>query len=311
MQAMTQPPVAYPCYRHPGTATYIRCQRCGRPICGECMISAAVGFQCPECVSEGAKQTRQNEAPYGGTRSANPSLTTIVLIALNALVWAAITATGGALSRLVDTLALLPVGRCLSAADPRSYYPDVGAQACRLMADGSWQPGVAEGAYWQLLTNAFTHIELIHIGLNMVMLWFLGPTLERTLGRVRFLAVYLTSALSASVVVMWLSEASTTTLGASGGVFGLIGALLVLAYKVGGDVRSVLIWLGINVVYTFIGPGSISWQGHLGGLLGGLAAMVIVIYAPKAGRSRWQLLGLLGLTALLLVLAVVRILQLG
>jgi len=308
---MTQPPVAYPCYRHPATATYIRCQRCGRPICGECMISAAVGFQCPECVSEGARQTRQNEGPYGGARSANPSLTTMVLIALNAIVWVAISATGGALSRLVNVLALLPVGRCISASDARSYYPDAGAQACRLMADGIWQPGVADGAYWQLVTSAFTHVELIHIGVNMLMLWFLGPNLERTLGRVRFLAVYLVSALSGSVVVLWLSDPSASTLGASGAVFGMIGALLVLAYKVHGDVRSLLLYLGINVAYTFIGPGNISWEGHLGGLIGGVAAAIIVLYAPKPGRTRLQLLGLIGVTVLLLALAVVRILQLG
>jgi membrane associated rhomboid family serine protease len=233
-----------------------------------------------------------------------------VLIAINALVWAAISLTGGALSRLVDTLALLPVGRCLSAGDANRYYPQVGQQACQLMADGSWQPGVAEGAYWQLLTSAFTHVEILHIGMNMLALWFLGPSLERALGRIRFLAIYLISALSGSVVVLWLSDASATTLGASGGVFGLIGALLVLAYKVHGDVRNVLIWLGINVAYTFIGPGSISWQGHLGGLLGGLAAASIVVYAPKAGRSRWQWLGLIGLTLLLAALAVIRILQL-
>ncbi len=308
---MTQPPVAYPCYRHPAAATYIRCQRCGRPICGECMISAAVGFQCPECVSEGARQTRQNEGPYGGARSTNPSLTTIVLIALNAIVWVAISATGGALSRLVNTLALLPVGRCISASDARSYYPDVGAQACRLMADGIWQPGVADGAYWQLVSSAFTHVDLIHIGVNMLMLWFLGPSLERTLGRVRFLAVYLISALSGSVVVLWLSNPSDSTLGASGAVFGMIGALLVLAYKVHGDVRSLLLYLGINVAYTFIGPGNISWEGHLGGLIGGMAAAIIVLYAPKPGRTRLQLLGLIGVTVLLLALAVVRILQLG
>jgi membrane associated rhomboid family serine protease len=308
---MTQPPVAYPCYRHPATATYIRCQRCGRPICGECMISAAVGFQCPECVSEGARQTRQNEGPYGGARSTNPSLTTMVLIALNAIVWVAISATGGALSRLVNTLALLPVGRCISASDARSYYPDAGAQACRLMGDGLWQPGVADGAYWQLLSSAFTHVELIHIGVNMLMLWFLGPNLERSLGRVRFLAVYLISALSGSVVVLWLSNPSDSTLGASGAVFGMIGALLVLAFKVHGDVRSLLLYLGINVVYTFIGPGNISWEGHLGGLIGGVAAAIIVLYAPKPGRTRLQLLGLIGVTVLLLALAVVRILQLG
>jgi len=275
------------------------------------MISASVGFQCPQCVSDGARQTRQNDAPYGGRRSANPSMTTIVLIAINALVWVAINATGGALSRLVDALALLPVGRCFSVGDPNRWYPEAGQQVCQAMTDGSWQPGVAEGAYWQVLTSAFTHVEVLHLGMNMLALWFLGPSLERALGRVRFLAIYLISALAGSVVVLWLSEASTSTLGASGGVFGLIGALLVLAYKVRGDVRTVLLWLGINVVYTFIGPGSISWQGHLGGLLGGLAAALVVVYAPRAQRSRWQVPGLIGITAVLLVLAAVRILQLN
>lgn len=275
------------------------------------MISAAVGFQCPECVADGARQTRQNDGPYGGRRSANPTLTTIVLIAINAFVWAAISATGGALSRVVDALALLPVGRCLSVEDANRYYPDTGRQACQAMADGSWQPGVAEGAYWQLLTSAFTHIEILHIGVNMLMLWFLGPSLERALGRVRFLAVYLISALSGSVVVLWLSDPGTSTLGASGAVFGMIGALLVLAYKVHGDVRSLLLYLGINVVYTFIGPGSISWQGHLGGLLGGLAAAILVVYAPRAQRSRWQVPGLIAIVVVLLVVAAVRILQLN
>ncbi|MGV8907598.1 MAG: rhomboid family intramembrane serine protease [Propionicimonas sp.] len=275
------------------------------------MISASVGFQCPVCVADGARQTRQNDGPYGGRRSANPNLTTFILIGINALVWAAISATGGALSRLVDALALLPVGRCLSVGDANRWYPDAGQQACQAMADGSWQPGVAEGAYWQLLTSAFTHVEILHIGVNMLMLWFLGPSLERALGRVRFLAVYLISALSGSVVVLWLSDPGTSTLGASGAVFGMIGALLVLAYKVHGDVRSLLLYLGINVVYTFIGPGSISWQGHLGGLLGGLAAAILVVYAPRAQRSRWQVPGLIGITVVLLVLAAVRILQLN
>ncbi len=306
-----QPPVAHPCYRHPDRPTYIRCQRCGRPICGDCMISAAVGFQCPECVATGARQTRQNDGPYGGRRSANPSLTTFVLIGLNALVWLAITVTGGVFSRLGDALALKPVGLCYSVADPNGIYPRLGGEACRAIADGRWEPGVADGAVWQLLTSAFTHVEILHIGMNMLAIWFLGPSLEAALGRVRFLAVYLLSALAGSVAVLWLSAPQTSTVGASGAVFGLIGALLVLAYKVHGDVRNVLIWLGINVVYTFVGPGSISWQGHLGGLLGGLAAALIIVYAPKPNRPRVQLLGLVGLAVVMLALAAVRITQLG
>ena len=305
-----QPPVAYPCYRHPDRATYIRCQRCGRPICGDCMINASVGFQCPECVADGARQTRQNDGPYGGQRSANPTLTSIVLIAINALVWAAIIATGGALSRLVVVLALSPLGTCLSAGEANRYYPQVGEATCRAMSDGLWLPGIAEGAYWQLLTSAFTHVEVWHIGFNMLALWFLGPGLERVLGRARFLAIYLVSAFSGSVAVLWLADPETQTLGASGAVFGMLGALLVVAYKVRGDVRSVLIWLGINIVYTFLGSG-ISWQGHIGGLIGGALVTVLVVYAPRKDRTRLQWLEIAGILVVLAVLIGVRVLQLA
>jgi membrane associated rhomboid family serine protease len=274
------------------------------------MISAAVGFQCPECVSDGARQTRQHEGPYGGSRSANPSLTTIVLIAINALVWAAISATGGAGSRLVYQLSLLPIGLCASVSQPGAIYPNAGAGVCAAIGDGSWMPGVAQGAYWQLLTSAFTHVEIWHIGFNMLALWFLGPGLERVLGRVRFLAIYLISALTGSAAVLWLADPQTQTLGASGAVFGMLGALLVLAYKVRGDVRSVLIWLGINVAYTFLGSG-ISWQGHFGGLLGGALVTAIVLYAPRKDRTRLQWLGIAGVVVVLAVLIGVRVLQLS
>jgi len=312
VHAMTQPqePIAYGCYRHPNVPTYIRCQRCGRPICGNCMISAAVGFQCPDCVSAGARQTRQNQGPYGGARSRDPRLTSIVLIGLNAAVWVAILLTGGANSWLANLLSLVPAGRCDSVSQPNSYYPDLPAAACIAFRDGNWQPGVASGAWWQLITNAFTHIEVWHIGLNMLALWFLGPGLEQALGRVRFLAVYFVGALAGSASVMWLSDPSDMTLGASGAIFGLLGALLVIAYKVRGDVRNVLIWLGINVAFTFMGNG-ISWQGHLGGLIGGALATAIIVYAPKQNRSRLQLAGIIGTFVLLAVLIGVRVAQLA
>src|SRR3546814_7484775 len=91
------PPVPH-CYRHPGREAYIRCQRCDRTICPDCMVPASVGFQCPSCVHEGAKQTKQHKTAYGGTRSANPALTSWVLIGINVAVWLLITATGGAKS---------------------------------------------------------------------------------------------------------------------------------------------------------------------------------------------------------------------
>ncbi|MGC3994923.1 MAG: rhomboid family intramembrane serine protease [Propionicimonas sp.] len=305
-----QQPVAYGCYRHPDRPTYIRCQRCGRPICGDCMISAAVGFQCPECVAAGARDTRQNEGSYGGLRSTNPAATTITLIAINAAIWVAILLTGGSGSKLGDQLALLPSGRCNSLGQPGSYYPNATQSVCTMLSDGSWQPGVAQGDWWQLLTSAFTHVEPLHIGFNMLALWFLGPTLERALGRARFLAVYLLAALAGSTAVLWLSDPQSQTLGASGAIFGLLGALLVIAHKVHGDVRNILVWLGINIAFTFMGNG-ISWQGHIGGLIGGALAAAIIVYAPRKDRTRTQWLGLAGVLVVLLVLIAVRVAQLG
>ena len=141
--------------------------------------------------------------------------------------------------------------------------------------------GVSDGAYWQVMTSVFTHVEVLHIGFNMLALYFLGPMLEVVLGRARFLAVYLVSGLVGSAAVMWFSDPNTPTLGASGAIFGLMGAIAVLALKVGGQAQSVLGWIGINLVLTFT-LGGISWQGHLGGLLGGVVLGAAMVYAPRA-----------------------------
>jgi len=308
---MTHEPTAAACYRHPHHPTYIACQRCGRPICGDCMISAAVGFQCPDCVRQGAKETRQAQGPYGGAISRNPATTTLVLIGLNAAVWLAIQATGGATSWLAERLALTAGGYCAVVGDPTRYFPDVTTSECAQLSTGVWMAsGVSSGEWWQVITSAFTHIQILHLGLNMMALWFLGPMLERVLGRVWFLTVYVLSALVGSATVLWLSDSMGMTLGASGAIFGLIGALLVLTFRTGGDMRPVLMWLGINVIYTFVATG-ISWQGHLGGLLGGLAASSIIIFAPRANRLTTQLLGLALLAAAIVAAIVIRALQLN
>lgn len=276
------------------------------------MISAAVGFQCPECVAAGARQTRQNQGPYGGERSKNPALTTIVLMATNIAVWLLLTATGGHSSWLFWRLALSPTGSCVVSSDPNSFFPGANAADCAsLGAQATWMAGVADGAPWQLLSSAFTHLEVMHLGFNMLALWFLGPQLERVIGRARFLALYFVSALTGSAAVMWLSDTSSATLGASGAVFGLLGALLVLVLKVKGNAQSILLWLGLNVAYTFFGPGSISWQGHLGGLAGGAAIAAIIAYAPRENRSRIQWSGIAGLAIATVALIVVRMLQLA
>ncbi len=299
------------CYRHSGRETWIRCQRCDKPICPDCMRDAAVGFQCPDCVKEANKNSRQNRAMYGGERSADPRLTTYVLIGINAVVWLAITATGGRLSRVADLLALSPTGSCGSRSTPSQYYPGLPSEAaCSLVpgSDGVWRAGVADGAWWQLLTSAFTHVEIWHVAMNMFALLLFGPALEGIVGRTRFLGVYLVSALGGSAAVMLLSSPSGSTVGASGALFGLLGALLVVARKARLDTRALLQNLGLGVAISVYGlvVGGISWQGHLGGFVAGAAAAAVVAYAPRARRTVVQWTGLGLLAVVLLAVAVAR-----
>ena len=298
------------CYRHPGRETWIRCQRCERPICPDCMRDAAVGFQCPDCVARGAKETRSGRTPYGGRIPRNPQATVIGLVAVNVAVWLAVLATGGNGSWLAQKLMLTPVGRCL-AGDGSGWYPNADVNACALLPQGDWQAGVVDGAWWQLLTHGFVHVDVWHIALNCLGLWILGPTIEQAMGRTRFLALYLLSTFAAGTAILWFADPSSSTLGASGGVFGLMGALLVLAVKTRGDVRGVLTLLVINGVVTFTFP-HISWQGHVGGLLGGALVTALLIWAPRGpSRPLWQALGLSLVGAALLALCAVRILQLA
>jgi membrane associated rhomboid family serine protease len=233
----------------------------------------------------------------------------MVIIAVNAAVWLILAATGRAASELYNWLALLPEGRCVPNDSPGQFFPNVPSEQVCTAQGQTWVPGVADGAYWQLLTSAFTHLEVWHIGFNMLALWVLGPQLEMAVGRVRFLALYLLSALAGSTMVYWLAPTAGSTIGASGAVFGLMGALLVVAVKVRGDVRGILTWVGINAVITFVFP-NISWQGHLGGFLGGVLIAAMLVYAPRQRRTTWQVAGLTTFGVALVVAVVARTLVL-
>lgn len=305
---MSDAPVGVPtCYRHPDRETYISCQRCGRPICPDCMHEASVGFHCPSCVAEARKSVRTARTTYGGAPSANPGATSLVLIGINAVVWVAIMASGRYASRLYELFALAPKGRC--ADESGGWYPFTNETACRTIQSARWAGGAGDGAVWQLMTSVFTHVEPWHIGFNMLALWTLGPQLEQLLGRARYLALYLISGLAGSVAVLWLSAEHGTTVGASGAIFGLIGALLVIGFKMGAEMQGLLMWFGINLLITFVVP-NVSWQGHLGGLAGGAAIAAILVYAPRRRRTTVQVAGLTGLVVVLLAAAAVRILTL-
>lgn len=261
------------CYRHPSRETYIRCTRCGRSICPDCMIQAPVGFHCPMCVAEGAKSVRQARTSLGGEVVARPDLLTRSLIGVNIVVYVVGLAVGA--GDLVGRLALFPLA----------------------LVDGQ-VVGVWAGDWYRLLSAAFVHVQIWHIGLNMYALWVLGSLLEPVLGRWRFLTLYLLSALGGSVASLAFLQPGSASYGASGAVFGLMGATLVVLRRFGRDVTAVLVILGINVVLGFVVTG-IDWRAHLGGLATGLLLSLAFAYAPRERRT------LLGVLASVLVATVI------
>lgn len=256
------------CYRHPDRDTGISCTRCERPICPECMISASVGFQCPECVREGSGTGHRPTANAprtlaGGVVAADPQLVTKILIGINAAVFLA----GLAAPAIVVRLELL--GR---------YVEFFGAPV----------EGVSTGQYYRLLTSVFLHVEWWHIIGNMIGLWVIGGPLEAALGRSRYLAVYLLSGFGASAFVYLLTEPNTPTLGASGAVFGLLGATVVLARRLRYEMRPVIVMVVLMLALTFVPLGgslNVSWQAHVGGLVTG-ALVGLGMLRPAAGRNR-------------------------
>ncbi|WP_323959892.1 rhomboid family intramembrane serine protease [Arthrobacter sp. JZ12] len=172
---------------------------------------------------------------------------------------------------------------------------------------GVYTSGVTTPEPWRMITAAFLHSTgfLLHIGFNMYALWIIGQALEPLLGRSRFLALYLIAAFAGSVAVLLLSNPLQPVVGASGAVFGLFGAMLVVQRRRGGDVRQLVVLIAINTVLGFVVPG-ISWQAHLGGLLAGGAAAAIIAYTPRSrNRSLIQWSGLSVLTLVLVALTFV------
>lgn len=276
------------CYRHPDRETYISCQRCGKPICPDCMRQAAVGFHCPDCVSTGSASMPRPRTAYGGTVRGSDNIVTLTLIGLNVAMFLLIQITGGGRSPLVLETALIP---------GQLPFPPL-------------DQGVSDGQWWRLVTSMFVHVDLLHVLFNMFALWIFGPGLERMLGRARFLALYLLSGLTGSVAVYWLTPAATLTYGASGAVFGLLGAALVVSVRRGYDVSWLLGLLGINLVFTFLAP-NISWQGHLGGLVGGLAMGAVLALAPRRLRTVAHVAAFAAVFVVCVLLVVVRTAQLG
>ncbi|MEU2063649.1 rhomboid family intramembrane serine protease [Streptomyces sp. NPDC013455] len=271
------------CYRHPDRETGVRCTRCDRPICPECMVSASVGFQCPDCVRDGsgtghAPGASRPRTLAGGTVAADPRLLTKILIGINLAVFVAIQADRSLLEHVV----------LYGAWPPKPFAPT---------------SGVADGEWYRFVTSMFAHQEYWHIAFNMLSLWWIGGPLEAALGRTRYLAVYLVSGLAGGALTYLLTAPATPSLGASGAIFGLFGATAVLMRRLNYDMRPVIALLVINLIITF-GWGSISWQAHIGGLVAGVVTGYAMVHAPREKRALVQY----GTCAVVLALSVALVL---
>ncbi len=269
------------CFRHPGRETYVSCVRCGRPACPDCLRSAPVGQQCVECIQEGSRTTRTPRTVFGG-RVAAGARVTWVLVGINVAVYLIELAN----NKVIDYFAMIGLARD--------------------SALGGQLVGVAAHQYYRLITAAFLHSTTpLHILFNMWALVVVGPSLEQALGRLRFIVVYLMSALGGSVLFYFLGAPNLPSVGASGAIFGLFGAWFVVARRLRLDARGIVVLIAINLVFSFT-ISAIAWQAHVGGLITGAALTAAYAYAPRKQRMPIQAAATVVLLALLIVATVVR-----
>ena len=262
------------CYRHPNRETGVRCSNCERPICPDCMTSTPVGMRCPECA-------RQRVKVRGIGAATDDPVLTYVLIGICVIVYIGDVAGGGSAT---------------------------GVGGSRLFEEGALSgPAVADGDYWRLVTAGFLHAGFFHLLFNMFSLWILGTLLEPAIGRLRFALIFFVSILAGSFGAL-VVDPNSLTVGASGGIFGLMGAAVVVMRNRGiNPMESGLgVWIGLNLLITFTVSG-ISIGGHIGGLIGGTLAALVLFEAPSVLRVPPAVANVLcgGLGALAVVGAVV------
>ncbi len=276
------------CYRHPKRETRVSCSECERPICEQCMSFAPVGIRCPEHAAVGRQKgelrRQARTAKHTVARSDAPA--TVTLVALNLLVYLITVAQGAGLSR------------------PGGWLIENGA----LIGGSSFAGiGVADGEWWRLATSAFLHASVLHIAFNMFALYSIGSAVEQMLGTTRFLLVYAAAGLAGSAGALILSDQNAVTVGASGGIFGLLGALLIWEFvQTGSFAGQAMGLIVLNLALTFAIP-NISVGGHIGGLIGGAAAAYALL-RTRYMRPRWIGPGLaVGVAVLAVVVAAVRV----
>lgn len=285
------PSQAPTCPRHPDRPSLIRCQRCERPTCTECQRQAAVGVQCVDCVNDASAHQRatQPRTAVGAVPLAGHPIVTYGIMGIAGVIYA---------------LQALGFDSILSTW---------------LM----FRPFAALALPWTFITSGFLHGSLMHVALNLWALWAVGQFLERTLGHWRYAAIFLVSVVGGHVAVLGLAPVLsdawfTGTVGASGGVFGLFGALLVVQRRMGGQATQILVLIGLNLAISFVYE-NISWQGHVGGLIVGTALVALLFqFRPKATpgadraalakkSARWHVGIIVAMVVLLVVIAGIKL----
>jgi membrane associated rhomboid family serine protease len=243
------------------------------------MVPASVGFHCPECLAQGRRTTREARTVYGGRvrQGAPAGLVTRALIALNVAVFIATAASGANVltgstgsSTIYNRFALIPID-------------------------------VAHGQWYRLITAAFLHYGIFHIGFNMYALWIVGPQLEAALGRLRYVTLYVLAGIGGSILSLALGPFNEQAAGASGAIFGLFAALYVVARHLNLSTGPIAMTIVVNLIFTFA-ISNIDWRGHVGGLIVGAAIAAVFAFAPRGpSRGRIQAAGVVAIAAVLAV----------
>jgi membrane associated rhomboid family serine protease len=247
------------CYRHPDRRAGVKCQRCGNPICPTCMVQASVGFHCPDC----ARGSRQQVYNTRTIRRLNQPVVTYTLIAINVVVF-------------IAQQWVVVAGQSLT---------DLGLVVAGYRGPNGALEGVAGGEWWRIITSGFLHESVLHLGLNMLCLYLIGAQLEVAMGKWRYLALYFTSLLAGSLLVLIVTPFEGA-LGASGAIFGLFGVAFVYQRSLGinpwrSGIGGLIIF---TLIFSFAVPG-ISWAGHIGGLVGGAAAALGMFAVERRVKS--------------------------
>jgi membrane associated rhomboid family serine protease len=268
------PPGFAPCYRHPERMTGISCQRCHRPICGECMNPASVGFQCPSCVASGRASARAPRTAFGAILKPGGGTATKVVMAVLTVEWILSLVSRGLLDQL------------LVMSNEAIYL----------------------GQFWRLFTSALTSGTILGLLMNLLVLWIAGRAIESELGAWRFVALYLAAGLGGATLLFVFGPLGSGGYGAAAAVIGLLAANAIFKYKMREDVRADVGLFILLILYSIlIGFRSFGWLMLIGGIVVGALVGLVLAYAPRRNRGTVQVVGLLGVITLCLAAVVAKL----